>query len=129
MQLGQLQQIENELLELGFRVFAASPERPEKLREMVENKHFSYTLLSDSPMDAARAFGLAYRVDDQAYARLKGFGVDLEESSGKKHHLLPVPAVYLIDRSGGVKFQYVNPNYKVRLRPDILLAVARSMKE
>jgi len=37
---------------------------------------------------------------------------------------LPVPAVYLVDRSGTITFHYVHPDYKLRLHPELLLAAA-----
>ena len=55
--------------------------------------------------------------------------MDIEEASGEKHHILPVPTIYLIDTSGVIQFQYSNPNYKVRLHPDVLLAAARVLRD
>ena len=126
MQLGQLQKIETELLELGYRILAISPDLPENLKASVEKNSLGYVLLSDSKMEAAKAFGLAFRVDEKGYQRLSGFGIDLESASGEKHHLLPVPAVYLVGEDGIIQFQYVNPNYKVRLTPEVLLAAAKT---
>ena len=42
------------------------------------------------------------------------------ERSGR----LPVPAVYLVDDEGSVLFHYVNPNYRIRLVTELLLAAA-----
>jgi peroxiredoxin len=126
VQLGQLQKIEDELLNLGYKILAISPDRPEKLRESVEKNELKYVLLSDAKMEAAKAFGLAFRVDAAGYQRLSGFGIDLEDASGEKHHLLPVPAVFLIGKDGIIQFQYANPNYKVRLTPEVLLAAAKT---
>lgn len=82
-------------------------------------------LLSDSQMCASLAFGVAYKVDDATLAQLKGHGVDLEEASGEAHHLLPVPAVFVAGSDGVIQFTYANPDYKVRLNPDVLLAAVR----
>ncbi len=85
-----------------------------------------FELLSDSQMTAAKAFGIAYRVSDAYYERLREFGNDLEEASGEKHHLLPVPAVFIVGTDGMIKFEYVNPNYRVRLDADVLLAAVKA---
>jgi len=103
--LGQLHKIAPELIELGY---------------------FGYVLLSDSKMTAASAFGIAYKVNDDTLKALKNYGIDIEESSGERHHLLPVPSVFLVGKSGRIEFQYVNPDYKVRLDPDVLLAAAEA---
>jgi len=54
------------------------------------------------------------------------FGIDLEKASGQDHHVLPVPSTFLIGADGVIRFQYTNPDYKVRLHPDVLLAAARA---
>ena len=46
--LGQLQQADSQLRELGYRIVAISPDRPEKLKESIDKGELSYTLLSDS---------------------------------------------------------------------------------
>ena len=77
-------------------------------------------------MKAARALGIAFRMDDATLERYKGCGIDLETASGETHHLLPVPSVFIVGKDGLIKFTYVNPDYKVRVAPDVLLAAARA---
>lgn len=77
-------------------------------------------------MNAARAFGLAYHVDDETYKKLGKFGINLEKASGLTHHELPVPAVFLLDKEGKIQFSYVNPDHRVRLKPEILLAAVEA---
>ncbi len=124
--MGQLQEIAPQLVELGYRIIAISPDRPEKQRASLEKNKLGYALLSDSKMTASTAFGIAYKVDDAMLKQLAGFGIDLEEASGETHHLLPVPAVFLVGRSGQIEFQYANPDYRVRLDPQVLLAAAKA---
>jgi len=125
VQLGQLQKIETDLIELGYQIIAISPDRPEKLRESVEKQQLGYTVASDRHMEAAKAMGLAFRVSEETLERYSKWGIDLEEASGETHRLLPVPAVFLLNRDGVIEFQFVHPNYKVRLDPEILQAVAK----
>ena len=129
LHLGQLQEAEADLAKLGYRILAVSPDRPSKLAESVEKGKLSYTLLSDATMDAAKAFGIAFRVDDATVEKYKGYGIDLEAASGQDHHLLPVPAVFILGTDGTVKFVYANPDYKTRLSPDVLLEAAKSALE
>lgn len=129
LQLGRLQNIEADLIELGYQLLAVSPDRPAKLAESLKKKDLKYTLLSDSDMDAAKSFGIAFRVADTALEKYEQYGIDLEKASGKSHHLLPVPAVFILGTDGRVKFTYVNPDYKTRLAPDVLLQAAESALE
>lgn len=115
------------LADLGVRLVAVSPDRPSKLRETLREKALEYTLLSDSDAEGARAFGIAWKVGDDRYAKLASFGIDLEDASGETHHVLPVPSVFLIDATGAIRFRYSNPDYKVRLENEKLVEAARGL--
>ena len=130
MQLGQLQNVEPQLIQMGYQIIAINPDRPAKLGRAIQKHKLGYLLLSDSKMIGARAFGIAFKVDERTFKRYKNqFGIDLEDASGEKHHLLPVPAVFLVGTDGVIKFEYVNPNYKVRINPDLLLTAAKAALE
>lgn len=124
-QLSDLHIIEEELYEIGYQLLAISPDRPEKLKATLDNNELGYTLLSDSPMDASKAFGIAFKVDQETVDSYKSIGLDLEGDSGYDHHLLPVPAVYIVNTDGIVKFNYVNPDYKERINGEVLLKAAK----
>jgi len=124
LHLAQMREAEPTLLEMGYEVVFISPDRPELLYDSLKEEGINYTLLSDSEMAAAKAFGIAFEVDAGTLKKYKEYGIDLAKASGEQHHLLPVPAVFLIGTDGVIQFQYVNPNYKVRLHPDVLLAAA-----
>ena len=66
---------------LGFDVLFLSTDRPEILRSSLKEP-VDYHLLSDSEVNAARAFGVAFRMDDATYAKYKSYGLDLEETQG-----------------------------------------------
>ena len=127
LQLGQLQTIESQLLDMGYEIIAVSPDQPDLLAKSKETNKLTYRLLSDSEMKAAQAFGIAFRVDDDTLTQYKGYGIDLEVASGQGHHLLPVPSVFVIGPDGRIGFTYVNPDYKVRIDPDVLLTAAMAV--
>jgi peroxiredoxin len=128
-----LRKAEEQLLALDLDLIFISADSPEVLSEAVmdEQDKPSYQLLSDSSSDIAKSFGIAFRVDDKTYERYLDMGlVDLEKAAGGyTHHNLPVPATYIVSSDGTIRFAYVNPNYKVRLHPDVLVAAARTMPE
>jgi peroxiredoxin len=124
--LGQLQSIEGKLVALGYQILAVSPDRPEKLAPSVGKHGLKYQLFSDSKMTAAKAFGLAWKVDDATIAMYKEYKIDLDDASGESHHLLPVPAAYVVDAKGVIRYRYFNPDYKVRVNPDELLREAKA---
>lgn len=119
--------MEPELAELGFRVIALSPDRPEKLTGSLKVGDPGYTLYSDSDLDAARAFGIAFQVDAAQLEAYRGYGIDLAAASGREHHQLPVPAVFLVDDGGTIRWVYSNPDYRVRPENAKLLEAARRL--
>ena len=127
--MGQLREIESKLIELGYQIVVISPDRPEKIQEFNAKGNYDYTLLSDSDLAAASALGVAFRVSDKTFEALNSYGLDIEDASGKKHHLLPVPSVFIIDTESVIRFEYVNPDYRVRIDSDTLLAAAEASRE
>jgi peroxiredoxin len=123
--LAALRNAESELIGLGFDVMFLSADRPELLYSSLKEPGIRYTLLSDARMNAARAYGVAFRVDDATAARYKEHGIDLEAASGERHHELPVPAVFILDARGVIRFVHADPDYKQRIPADDLLAAAR----
>jgi len=115
------------LIGLGYQILGICPDKPENLKPTIEKGKLKYRLLSDASMAGARGLGIAFRVDEGTYAKLGKYGIDLEKTSGHKHRQLPVPSVFIIDSGGVIRFSYVNPNYSVRLAPEVLLAAAKSV--
>ena len=126
--LSALGGIQKDLTDAGFQLLAISTDQPAKLREKPEIAALGYTLLSDSQMTAAKALGIAFNVDDATLNKYKGFGIDLEVASGQTHHLLPHPAVFIVDQKGIIRFAHINEDFKVRLEPEKVLEAARSVK-
>jgi peroxiredoxin len=126
LHLSEMRHIEKDLIEMGFDVWFLSIDQPEVLAESLTVPDISYTLLSDSKLEATRAFGLAFRIPDSLHERYLGMDIDVEAASGEDHHVLPVPSTYIIGSDGVINFQYTNTDYHVRLAPGVLMAAAIS---
>jgi peroxiredoxin len=108
-------------------VIAISPDRPAALRRFLEAKGLSYTLYSDSTLEAAKAFGIVFQLTEDEVALYKGYDIDLEAASGQDHHQLPVPSVFLVEAGGAIRWVYSNPDYEVRPDNAQLLEAARKL--
>lgn len=128
-QLEQMQNLAPQFTEIGYQIIGISPDQPAMLIPSIEKHKLEYRLLSDSQMTAARALGIAFKVDDKTFEFYKNSNIDIEQASGEKHHLLPVPSVFIIGSDGIIRFEYINPDYKVRLKPDLLLGMAKAALE
>lgn len=130
-QMSGLVEVEQQLLNLGFQIVAISPDSPERLYEQRTNTDdFAVIRLSDSRLKAIQSFGIGYFVDDDMVKFLRNkVGARLTTPEGAEKVVLPVPAAFVVDSTGLVLFQYVNPNYKVRIEPQLLYHAARLSKQ
>jgi peroxiredoxin len=110
-----------EMAKSGAQVVAISPDTVENTRGNTEKLKIPFPLLSDSDLAATKAFGLAFQVDEATITKYKGFGIDLEKASGRNHHALPVPAVYIVNKAGKITFAHSNPDYTKRLDVETIL--------
>jgi peroxiredoxin len=125
-QLAALGEIEGKLLALGYQIIAVSPDTAAGLSAMAGKNHLNYRLVSDRSMTASLAYGLAFRVPAATEKTYRSRGIDLAPIPGGEGSWLPVPAVFLVGRDGVIKFAHFDPDYKVRLAPDALLAAAEA---
>jgi len=128
-QLAGLRDIEPKLAALGYQIIAITPDSPGAIaasRKDTKGGALPYTLLSDSQFAAMTAFGVAYYLDAKtSKTYLEQYQLNLNKEAGTGKVVLPVPAVYLVDKTGLVQFSYSHINYKVRLQPELLLHAAR----
>lgn len=123
--LKDLRTVVPKLNQEGYDVLFLSTDRPEILKSSLKEP-MDYHLLSDNEVHAARAFGIAYRLDDATYAKYQTYGLDLEQIQGTKLHELPAPAVIVIDRTGKIRFLHASEDYTVRLSAAEVLQAAHT---
>jgi peroxiredoxin len=121
-QLSGLQRIEGDLRKMGYQLVAISTDSPANLARTVDKQQLGYTLLSDSDLATSKQFGLAYVAP-------KNYEKTLQEGSGGKNvdKLLPVPSVFILDTKGTIQFEYINPDIRQRISPDLLQSVAATL--
>lgn len=132
MHLSELRTVVPELKADGFDILFLSNDPPAqlydslKMETQADIEGLDYTILSDAEIVAARAFGTAFRTDKRLTDHLDSKHHDYSGSSIGKHNALAVPAVYVIDTSGTIIFDFVNADYKIRLPAEELKTAARN---
>jgi peroxiredoxin len=112
----------------GATMIAISPDTVENTKGNIQKLETPFPLLSDSNVAVAKAFGLAFHVDDATVTKYRGFGIDLEKASGARHHALPIPAVYIVDTSGTITFAHSDPDYTKRLDAEVIVQQLQQLK-
>jgi peroxiredoxin len=123
--LKALQEIAGELEGLGVGLVGVTPDKPSYVAEAKKKAKLNFPIYSDGELGLARAMGVAFQLDPKTAERYKPY---LVESTGHDLGQLPVPAVFLVDKEGTIQFVHSNPDYKVRLSNDDLLAAVKKMQ-
>jgi peroxiredoxin len=123
--LAALGEVEPELRARGYQILAISTDNAEHAAATEADTELGYQLFADSKMDAAKAFGLAYKVDPPTLEKLASYKIDIEAASGETHHLLPVPAIFLTDAQEKITFRHFDADYTARLDAEELLKAAK----
>ncbi|WP_025761847.1 peroxiredoxin-like family protein [Dyadobacter tibetensis] len=121
-QMAELQEIESEIVKLGYQIIAISPDSPIHMKASMDKNKLSYQLLSDADMKLSQAMGLAYAVPEASVQRLK------DASDNKNPGSLPVPAVFIVNQKSEILFEYINPDYKQRMKGSFLMAALKLLK-
>ena len=94
-----------------------SPQIAEKSRALIEKRKFRFEILRDSGNAVASSYGLRWAFPDDLKKLYLGFGIDLEEGNGDGSWTLPIPARYIIDRDGLIRYARFDPDYTRRPEP------------
>jgi peroxiredoxin len=84
-------------------------------------------VLSDIGSDTAKQYGLAFDLPDDLAAVYNRFGFDLQRVNAGHPRTLPLPATYVIDRDGTIRWAFVNTDYVRRAEPADILAALDSL--
>jgi len=118
----------DELKALGASVVAVSPETPEHVAETIKKVGAEYTILSDPEMLAATAYNLTFEVDPGTQKKYHGYGIDLETWNANGEWKLPVPALYVIDKQGIIRWRHVDEDYRKRVKGRDVVAAVREVE-
>jgi peroxiredoxin len=99
----------------GASVVAITPEAAEGIGQTIEKTKAVFPIVHDEEMKIAKAYKVAYEVDERTAGRYKSFGTDLLAINQQKlKPSLPVPAVYIVNKEGSITYRYFDEDYKKR---------------
>jgi peroxiredoxin len=110
------------LQEKNVSVIAVSPEANEGIGETVKKTGATFPIIYDVDAKLSKAYQVAYTVDERMVKRLQASQIDLAKvNNTKEAPVLPVPAVYFVNRDGTITYRYFNENYRERPSVSTLL--------
>ena len=76
----------------------------------------------------AKTFGLVFTLpDDLKDLYLNVFKNDLAQRNGETSWQLPLPARFVIDRAGVIRYAQADPDYTVRPEPEETVAIVKAL--
>ena len=100
---------------------AISPMTTDKSLELYNKLNLSYPMLSDKGNLYAKEIDLAFKIDESVKSVYLSKGLDVSKFNGDDSWVLPLPAVFLINKDGTVLYEWLENDYTQRPEPDDLL--------
>jgi peroxiredoxin len=109
------------------RIVAISAEVQRFTRRIRAESGAQFRFLSDIDAAYAASIGLAITIEPALKEVLERGGKRVPDFQGSKGWVLPIPAVFVLDRDGIVRARHVDPDYRRRMEVDHLVAAVQSL--
>ncbi len=113
-QLSMLEDSLQFITDRGATVVAVAPETKENVAKTIAKTKASFPVISDKGLKIMQAYNVAFEVDKATVQKYKGYGIDFAKANGGNGAVLPVPAVYIIDKDNKIIYSYFDTDYKKR---------------
>jgi peroxiredoxin len=110
VELGQLQKYYDTVRSYGVEIYAVSTAAPEINRALRERVGAGYTFLSDPGGSVLDQLNIDHHTPNPT-------GMDI-----------PIPTQILVDKKGIISWIYQPSNYRIRAKPETVLAVLQDLK-
>lgn len=127
--LNELKKALPDIEKRGATLAAISVDRVEKALETQEKQEVGFPLLSDPDAEIVKKYRLAFTLDEATLGKYETYGINIEDASGRTHHQIAVPAVYIIGVQGRIEWAYLNEDYKVRAENEMIIAALDELKK
>lgn len=128
--LAHLQLYLNEIESAGARLLAVSPELPVFSRKIINAQKLTFDILFDEKNALAETFGIRFALPEPLKKLYRdNFNIHLKLYHGDDDWTLPVPARFVIDQQGIIRYAESNIDYRTRPEPDELINVLQALTE
>ena len=125
--LGSVEESVAEINRLGARVLAISPQTPDQAIDLRERLGLSYELLVDSENRLADRLGLMFTLDEATIEKYRDYGIDVGAANGSDEWQLPIPATFVVDKDGIVRYAWTEEDYTKRAPASDVLKTLREL--
>ena len=83
--------------------------------------------MGDPGNQTAAKYGLVYSFTDDVKKIYSGWGIDLPKLNGDDSWTLPLPARFIVDRGGIIRYSNATVDYTVRPEPEDTIAALKNL--
>lgn len=117
-----------ELKAAGGVLVAVTTEKSSLTRGTIEKHKLAYRVLSDSNGETSKIYKVLFEMDKPTQEKYRGYGIDLSEHNASGTWELPVPATYVIDTSGTIRWVHFDTDYRKRADPNQVIRAVAALK-
>ena len=130
LELRGLQRVLPEIAQLEASLVAISPQLPDNSLSTEEKNQLTFPVLSDVGNIVAKRFGIVFSLSAALVDANKAIGRDLAAINGEAGaDQLPIPATFVLDKSGLLRLAFVEEDWRKRLDPDIVVETLRGLSK
>lgn len=127
MELDALNKLHEQIEAAGAISLAISPQMASLNRAVVEKLQLHYEILSDPGNRVAAAYGLRWTMPFDLRELYVSFGLDIPGGNGDDSWTLPMPARYVIDQKGIIRYASTDTDYTRRPEPEEALEILEAL--
>jgi len=121
LEINALQSRLSDIVAYGGQLIAISPQVPDKSVDQINHSQLNFDVLSDIGNKLAKQCGLVFTLPESLRPIYDAWEIDIPGHNGDSSFELPIPATYIIDSNGDVRYAHIDMDYTKRLEPDIII--------
>lgn len=127
LEINALQKSLPDIVAAGGQLVAISPQTPDKSIDQVSASQLTFEVLSDAENKLAKDCGLVFTLPETLRPIYEAWQIDIPGHNGDNSFDLPIPATYIIDTDGIIRYAFADMDYTKRLEPNIIIERLKSL--
>lgn len=120
--LTEFAQKAKEIEAAGAKLIAITSESYDNVAKTKKQTGANFTIISDADGSIRKSFDVNFKVTEDYQAMIQDkLKASIAKTNANKQAELPVPATFIIDKSGKIVYKQFNPDYKVRASVEDIL--------
>lgn len=127
-ELIELMNVLPKITSLGATLLSIAPQSPVNAKKLAEKLNILYPLLSDQDMQVIKDYKIHFTLPKKMQEIYENnFNLNLPELTKNRSWELPVPATFIIDKTGVIKERVVEMDYKIRMSTDSIILALQAL--